>query len=81
VRALPAVVDNDVEIMGTTLRNTGEPAVRPVDNSDQAAAGGRSALLAGTQVSGLGPSVMSSVSCMAHHGEMDCCPAATAAQN
>jgi len=24
---------------------------------------------------------MSSVSCMAHHGEMDCRPAATAAQN
>ncbi len=59
----------------------GNRRTRPVDNSDRAAAGGRSAASADGQVSGLGPSVMSSSSCMAHHGEMDCCPARTAAQN
>ena len=59
----------------------GKRRPRPVDNSVRAAAGGRSAASAGVQVSGLGPSVVSSSSCMAHHGEIDCCPVRTAAQN
>jgi hypothetical protein len=52
-----------------------------VDNRAGTAAGGRSASSAAAQVSGCGPSAVSSGSCMAHQGETDRCPERTAPQN
>jgi AcrR family transcriptional regulator len=56
----------------------GKPLRSPVDNL---AAGGRSVASAGTQSSGRAPSAASSATCIAHHGEMGCCPVRTASPN
>jgi AcrR family transcriptional regulator len=66
---------------GSRRVTLGKPFRCPVDNFHCAAAGGRSAASAGTQSSGRGPSVVSSATCIAHHGEMACWPVRTAMQN